>query len=218
MNHIDIYHLYSNFLVWLKENNWVNEESGKFLLTPEGEEEMEALGINITDLLCQKEASSNSDTKEKIDASLKVFKKEISEIHIYTDGGARGNQNGGGPAAIGILLCDECDNLITTHKQYLGKATNNQAEYQALITALSFAKNYLPKKITCFSDSELMINQLNGTYKIKDAKLQKLVMQVKELENEFQKIEYIHVFRENRFIKKADKMVNQVLNAQSKKA
>ena len=113
-----------------------------------------------------------------------------------------------------MLLCNECDEVIMKHKQYLGKATNNQAEYTALITGLNLVKNFHSKYVVCFSDSQLMINQLNGLYRIKDTKLQKLVMKVKELERDFKSVKYIHLPRENKMLKKADKMVNKVLDAQ----
>lgn len=213
---VNHYKLFSFFLEWAKQNNWIVEEQGEFLLTPEGEEELSALGLDIENVLNGVEKKTDSENlKQTIDQTLSNNKTEIKKIHLYTDGGSRGNQfKEGGKAAIGIVLCDEYDEEITMQKQYLGRATNNQAEYTALITGLSLAKNYNPQEITCFSDSQLMINQLNGTYKIRDKKLQKFVMEVKELEKSFQLVTYIHVKRENRIIKKADKLVNKVLDAQ----
>ena len=207
--------LFSLFLDWTRENNWIREEQEVFYLTPEGEEEMEALGLDIPKLLNNKVKKKEKTVEQAVKEEIRNNKKKIHKIHLYTDGGSRGNQFAeGGKAAIGIVVCDDHDEIITCHKQYLGRATNNQAEYQALITALSLIQNYHPKEVTCFSDSQLMIKQMNGVYRIKDKKLQKLAIQVKELEGSFDTVMYVHLKRENRLIKRADRLVNQVMDAQ----
>lgn len=205
---VNLQSLFGAFICWAKSNNWISEENNEFFLTEEGSDEMSALGLDIKEVLNGKEIEADDIDPESI-------KKEIDKIHLYTDGGSRGNQFvEGGKAAIGMLLCNECDEVIMKHKQYLGKATNNQAEYTALITGLNLVKNFHSKYVVCFSDSQLMINQLNGLYRIKDTKLQKLVMKVKELERDFKSVKYIHLPRENKMLKKADKMVNKVLDVQ----
>jgi len=80
------------------------------------------------------------------------------KLKIYTDGGARGNP---GPAGVGVAIFDEKENLIKTAKKYLGKATNNQAEYKALILALELAKKLGAEEVDCFLDSQLIVNELN---------------------------------------------------------
>lgn len=207
-NKVDLQSLFGAFVRWAKCNNWIHEDTDEFFLTEEGQEEMQALGLDMEEVLNGKKGESKEIDRE-------LLKKEIAKVHLYTDGGSRGNQfTEGGKAAIGMILCNECDEIIMKHKQYLGKATNNQAEYTALITGLNLVKNFHSRFVVCFSDSQLMINQLNGLYKIKDPKLQKLVMKVKELERDFKSVKYIHIPRENKILKKADKMVNQVLDAQ----
>ena len=97
------------------------------------------------------------------------------KLKIYTDGGARGNP---GPAGVGVAIFDEKENLIKTAKKYLGKATNNQAEYKALILALELAKKLGAEEVDCFLDSQLIVNQLNRKYKIKDHQLGSLFIKV----------------------------------------
>jgi len=82
----------------------------------------------------------------------------LKKISIYTDGGSRGNP---GNSAIGIIIIDS-KKIIYKHGEYIGKATNNKAEYTALIKALKKASELFHEEVSCFSDSELMIKQLNG--------------------------------------------------------
>jgi ribonuclease HI len=132
-------------------------------------------------------------------------------IKIYTDGGARGNP---GPAGIGIVFYGEKNHPIEKYSQAIGNQTNNQAEYEAVIFALKKAKKLKFKNVECFSDSELIVNQLSHKYKIKDEKLQPLFIQVWNLMIDFNKISFYHIPREEN--KEADKLVNQVLNNQEK--
>ena len=86
----------------------------------------------------------------------------LDHLNIYTDGGARGNP---GPAAIGFVVTDASQNILFQHGQTIGTATNNTAEYQALIEALSWVKancHPAPRSITCYLDSNLVVNQLLG--------------------------------------------------------
>lgn len=128
-------------------------------------------------------------------------------LEIYTDGGARGNP---GPGATGIIILDK-ENIIKTHTKYLGKTTNNKAEYNAVIQALTIAKT-LTKIITLHSDSELIVKQLKGEYQVKNEELKKLYEQVKKLEKEYEKISYKHERRNNKYITEADLLVNQTLD------
>jgi ribonuclease HI len=131
------------------------------------------------------------------------------KLLIYTDGGSRNNP---GDAAIGVLVTDQEGDIIYKHGEYIGKKTNNQAEYIALIKALEKAKNYFGNKLSCFSDSQLMIRQLNGEYKVKNIKIKKLFLKVKNLEKKFQEVRYFHVNRETEQIRIVDRLVNQVLD------
>lgn len=131
------------------------------------------------------------------------------KIYIYTDGGSRGNP---GPAGIGILILDENKRPLKEYKEYIGKTTNNQAEYKALIKALELASSYTKGEVFCTLDSELVVRQLDGQYSIKNNNLKNLFLQLKKIEKGFEKISYTHVKRENPFIKRVDMMVNEVLD------
>jgi ribonuclease HI len=131
------------------------------------------------------------------------------KIYVYTDGGCRGNP---GPSAIGIVICDENKKIIQKHKDRIGNGTNNIAEYKALIKALEIAVSHCRKNIFCFLDSELVVRQLNGIYRVKKDHLLKLFNIVKDRERAFESVIYNHVKRENEFIQKADELVNEALD------
>ncbi|MEM2963758.1 MAG: ribonuclease HI family protein [Candidatus Anstonellales archaeon] len=133
----------------------------------------------------------------------------MAEISVYTDAGARGNP---GPAAIAVLVF-EGGKLIKEHGEYIGKATNNQAEYQAVIKGLEMAKDMGASDVRLFTDSELVCRQLKGEYKAKDRKLKPLYEKVREMEKGFERIEWKSVPRENPFIRRADRIVNRVLDS-----
>jgi ribonuclease HI len=126
---------------------------------------------------------------------------------LFTDGGARGNP---GPAATGAFLFDSSEKLISFTGSYLGSATNNQAEYEALILGLELAEKENVTKLECFLDSELIVKQLNGEYKVKDEKMKKLKVQVDKAINQFEIVKFTHIKRE--LNKHADRMVNLILD------
>lgn len=126
---------------------------------------------------------------------------------INTDGGARGNP---GPAASGVVLRNEAGTVVHTHKEYLGSATNNVAEYTALIRALEAAKSLGATHLQINMDSELIVKQMLGHYKIKEPGLQKLAGEVLKLKNNFQHVAFTHVRRE--FNKDADRLVNEAID------
>ena len=130
---------------------------------------------------------------------------------IYTDGGARGNP---GPAAIGAVVGAK------KYGEYIGETTNNVAEYKALIFALKKAKALLGKKkaketeLECNMDSELLMRQLTGQYKIEDEGLQPLWLEIWNLRLDFKKVDFNHIPREKN--KEADALVNEALDGQGK--
>jgi len=132
----------------------------------------------------------------------------LKKISIYTDGGSRGNP---GNSAIGIIIIDS-KKIIYKHGEYIGKATNNKAEYTALIKALKKASELFHEEVSCFSDSELMIKQLNGEYRVINPDIKKLFLEVKKLEENFERVTYFHVTRENKNIIIVDGIVNKVLD------
>ena len=131
------------------------------------------------------------------------------KLSIYTDGASRGNP---GPTGIGIVICDESGKIVKEYEKFIGIATNNIAEYRALIKALELASSFQVSEIECFSDSELMVRQLNGEYRVKNVKLKALFLQVREKEKQFEKVNYSHVPREEGHIKRADKLANLAIN------
>ncbi len=126
---------------------------------------------------------------------------------IYTDGGARGNP---GPAAIGFVIYDEGLKLIKKYGHYLGVTTNNQAEYKALVAALEAAIKLGALKVVCHLDSELVVRQLQGKYKIRESHLKPLAEEVLKLTGRFNQVEFKHVRREKN--KLADQLVNEALD------
>lgn len=141
----------------------------------------------------------------------------MKKIIIYTNGGSRGNP---GPAAIGFIFCNEKNQEIKKYSQYLGEATNNEAEYQSVILALKKFKALFGKKlaksteIEVKSDSELLVKQLQGEYKILDEKIQPLFIDIWNLRIDFKKIKFKLISREKN--QEADKLVNETLNSQPK--
>ncbi len=135
----------------------------------------------------------------------------MKKLITYTDGGSRNNP---GPAACGIVIQNEKEEIIFTASKYLGTATNNQAEYSALIAALEKANELIGGggEVMCHLDSELVVKQLKREYKVKDDKMKNLFAQVCKLCLNFDKVEFIHVRREKN--KLADKLVNEELDKQ----
>jgi ribonuclease HI len=127
---------------------------------------------------------------------------------IFTDGGARGNP---GPAGIGVVIQDDKNKTLAEHKQYIGEATNNVAEYKALILALEKATALGAEHLEIKMDSELVVRQMQGRYKIKEPTLQLLAEQVVKLKNNFKLINFKHIRRE--LNKEADKLVNSAIDA-----
>ena len=129
------------------------------------------------------------------------------KLIIYTDGGARGNP---GPAAIGAVLMDEQSKVIVQISKCIGEATNNQAEYRAVIAALKKAKELGVSELDFFLDSELVVKQLKREYKVKNNDLAPLFLQVHNLTVGFKKVTFQHIRREQNL--EADRLVNLALD------
>lgn len=137
------------------------------------------------------------------------------EIIIHTDGGARGNP---GPAGIGAVI--EYENGKKNYSEFIGdNRTNNEAEYEALIFALKKAKQLAGKKrakqmrVKCYSDSELMVKQLNHQYKLKEERIQKYFIEIWNLMLDFNRVEFEHIRREKN--KEADMLANKAMDNRS---
>lgn len=125
---------------------------------------------------------------------------------LHTDGGSRGNP---GPAAIGYVLAID-DAPIITHGETIGSTTNNQAEYRALLAGMKRAHAERVTELACFLDSELVVRQVLGEYRIKDQGLKPLAAEVVSLRHHFSKLSFVHIRREHNA--SADALVNEALD------
>ncbi len=129
---------------------------------------------------------------------------------LFTDGGARGNP---GPAAAGYLLYNQGRELIESGSKYLGVATNNLAEYSALILGLELAKVHNVKQLECNLDSELVVKQMRGEYKVKNPDLKLLMAKAAAISKEIGYVTYKHIPRAQNA--EADGLVNQCLDLEA---
>jgi ribonuclease HI len=146
----------------------------------------------------QKPENANKDGKE-----LKP------RLKVYSDGASRGNP---GPSAIAFMILTEDGKILKRYSKYVGIRTNNQAEYQALISALMIASKFADQEVVCYLDSELVVKHLNRQYKVRNSKLKTLWLKVQELKQNFEKVSFIHVPRTERHIEEVDLLANQTLN------
>jgi ribonuclease HI len=125
----------------------------------------------------------------------------------HSDGGARGNP---GPAGYGVVIKDESGRKVAALSEYLGHQTNNFAEYQGLIAALEYALEHGPKALKLISDSELLVRQIKGIYKVKNPTLQDLHGRAKELIAKLEWFSIGHALRENN--QEADRLANDAMD------
>ena len=130
-------------------------------------------------------------------------------LRVYSDGASRGNP---GISAIAFMILTEEDRLLKRYSRYVGIRTNNQAEYEALISALEFASKLTDQEVTCCMDSELVVKHLNGEYKVRNPTLKTLWLKVQELKHSFQRMAFMSVPRTDIHIKQVDRLANQALD------
>ncbi len=135
----------------------------------------------------------------------------LEEAKLYTDGGSRGNP---GESACAFAICKMDGTVVEKSGSYIGIATNNQAEYYGFLRGLERARDLGIDKVTLHSDSELVVNQMTGKYKVKNQELAPLHQQVKELADSFEQIEFLHIPRELNKI--TDSEVNRILDQQER--
>jgi len=134
--------------------------------------------------------------------------KPSSAAHrINIDGGSRGNP---GPASYGVLIRDPRGQTLATLKKYIGRNTNNVAEYYGLIAALDYAQSHGIRALRVESDSELLVKQMRGLYKVKSADLQPLFERARKMAVGFESFRIDHVYREQN--READALANEALN------
>lgn len=144
---------------------------------------------------------------------------KTEKIIVYTDGGSRGNP---GPAAAGVVIADEKDNIIKKYSKEIGVRTNNEAEYEAVIFALGKIKHLFGKEkakemsIEIRTDSELVARQLKGEYKIEEEKLFPLFIKIWNLKMDFGNIYFTEIPREQN--READKLLNEELDGTMKQS
>ena len=129
-------------------------------------------------------------------------------VKVFSDGGSRGNP---GPGAIGVVILDEQNNEIEKFKDCIGYTTNNRAEYHALIKGLDLAAKYTRDTVHCHLDSELVVRQIQGLWRLKNDELRALFHEAKDKERPFKRVIYTHVRRTNPTMRKADKLLNEAI-------
>jgi ribonuclease HI len=134
----------------------------------------------------------------------------LEEAKMFTDGGSRGNP---GDSSCAFVICKMDDTVVEKSGYYMGVATNNQAEYLGMIKGLERCRDLGIDKIHVHSDSQLVVNQMNGVYKVKNQELAPLNQQLKELADSFEEVSFSYVPRE--YNKIADKEVNRILDDQN---
>ena len=144
------------------------------------------------------------------------YTASVKKIIIYTDGGARGNP---GPAGIGAVIADEKGKTLKEISEYIGEATNNFAEYEALIRAFEAARELFGEKLKDMAievrmDSELIVRQMQGAYKVKEPALKEQFARVGQLVGALQNISFTHVTREKNA--HADELVNDAIDKAGK--
>ncbi len=139
--------------------------------------------------------------------------KNSRELRTFSDGGSRGNP---GPAAIAFIVQSETGQTIARNARYVGICTNNQAEYYALLAALEACVAMKAEILTCHLDSELVVKQLSGEYRVKNEELSHLWRRVQEIKEQFKKITFINVPRSHIIIQEADTLVNITLDMHNK--
>ena len=131
------------------------------------------------------------------------------KLEIYSDGASRGNP---GISAIAFMILAEDGRLLKSYSKYVGIRTNNQAEYEALISALESASKLTDQEVICYLDSEIVVKHLNGEYQVRNARLNALWLEVQELRQKFQRVIFMNIPRTDIRIKRVDRLVNQALN------
>ena len=139
-----------------------------------------------------------------------MSKEWPKSVRIFTDGASRGNP---GPASIGVyILHQENEEVVAKLGEYLGERTNNFAEYRAVVRAFEISFSAGAQELAFFSDSQLLVQQLNGVYKVKSENIRPLFEECQIWQKKFQKVTYTHVRRE--FNKESDRLANLALDAQ----
>ncbi|MFP4656685.1 MAG: ribonuclease HI family protein [Candidatus Woesearchaeota archaeon] len=132
-----------------------------------------------------------------------------AKVIVNCDGASRGNP---GKASIGIVVWDVNRNVLDEHKEKIGVTTNNIAEYNSLLSALDIASDHTHGEVQVYMDSEVVIRQMKGEYRVKKPHLRKLYDEVKDKESMFMAVIYSNVPRDDRYQAEADRLANEALD------
>ena len=138
---------------------------------------------------------------------MSVTPEAVEVIIIRSDGAARGNP---GPAGVGVVISGSTGDILEEAAEYIGETTNNVAEYKGILLGLRLAARYRPKTIKAYLDSELVVNQLNGVYKVKNATLKDLHADARSLISKYDRVYIGHVPRAQNAA--ADKLANRAID------
>ncbi|NLK25482.1 MAG: ribonuclease HI family protein [Euryarchaeota archaeon] len=127
------------------------------------------------------------------------------KLQVFTDGGSRGNP---GPAAFAIVVTDGTGKILKEYARYIGKCTNNEAEYRGAIAALEEAMALGADEVELVSDSQLLVRQVNGQYACRAANLKPHLAKVRKLAKEFSRVTFTSVGREHPMVARADALLN----------
>jgi ribonuclease HI len=135
---------------------------------------------------------------------------ELTHLSVYSDGASRGNP---GPAAAAFKIVSGDGFVIKRRAKLLGRRTNNEAEYEALIMALESARKLTKGFLNCFLDSDLVVKQLTGEYKVRNSRLEHLWARVRNLQQYFEQVSFRYVARTQKDIVEVDNLANHALNS-----
>ncbi len=133
--------------------------------------------------------------------------QSFNSFIAHIDGGARGNP---GPAGYGVVITDQAGRKVAELSEYLGHRTNNYAEYQGLLAVLRYALENDLRRLSVISDSELMVRQMKGIYKVRHPELRKLYEEAQQLVRKLEHFEIRHALREHN--RDADRLANQAMD------
>ena len=134
------------------------------------------------------------------------------KVQVFTDGASRGNGSQEADAAIAVRILDSSGKELESYAECIGRKTNNQAEYMAFIKGLELARGHTQVSVDCFSDSNLVIQQMKGLWKVGDPKLKSLWIKAVIKSDEFAKVTYTHLRRTDHRIAAVDALANDVLD------
>ncbi len=151
--------------------------------------------------------SNPEDVRSALTEGARALSPETEKLIAYIDGASRGNP---GRAGAGVVIYDEKGEMLEKKSVYLGEATNNVAEYRALLVALQMAEERRAKELQVYSDSELIVKQVTGSYRVKNQALMKLYREVKERAQNLKRFQIAHIPRERNRL--ADNQANLAID------